>query len=82
MEELAEKLAESEHGLDNAEALHAVVEEAGAGEFAGEEIEIRLGTAKFESELDLIVITDGRTDHTVPMDSIVRWYKPMEFTHG
>ena len=62
--------------------VHAVVEEAGAGGFAGEEIEIRLGTAKFESELDLIVITDGRTDYMVPMDSIVRWYKPMEFTHG
>ena len=58
--------------------VHAVVEEAGAGE----EIEIRLGTAKFESKLDLIVITDGRTDHMVPMDSIVRWYKPMEFTNG
>jgi hypothetical protein len=37
MEELAEKLAESEHGLDNGE-VHAVVEEAGAGEFAGEKI--------------------------------------------
>ena len=79
---MADKITQLREDVNVHGEVHAVVEEAGAGEFAGEEIEIRLGTAKFKSELDLIVITDGRTDYMVPMDSIVRWYKPMEFTDG
>ena len=79
---MTDKITQLREDLNVHGEVHVVVEEAGAGEFAGEEIEIRLGTAKFKSELDLIVITDGRTDHMVPMDSIVRWYKPMEFTDG
>lgn len=62
--------------------VHAVLEEAGAGEYAGEEVEIRLGTTEFKTSRDILIINDGQTDHVVPMDRIVRWYKPMEFTHG
>lgn len=71
-----------EHG-----EVHAVVEEAGAGEHFEEdgdeleELEIRQGTASFDLESGVITLTNGRTELRLEADSVVRWYKPMEFGH-
>jgi len=62
--------------------VHAVIEEPGTGEFSGEELEIRLGTAEFDYEAGFVTIEGGDTLHRVMMDSIIRWYLPVEPTHG
>ena len=61
--------------------VHAVIEEAGAGDIEGEEVEIRLGTAEFDTEAHMISVEDGQTVHRFSFDRIVRWYMPMDFGH-
>lgn len=77
--DVIERLREDIHAHGE---VHAVVEEAGAGEFDGEEVELRLGTTEFDVEAGLVTVDDGRTLHRFSVDSIVRWYLPVEFTHG
>lgn len=65
------KVDVEEHG-----EVHAVVEEIDEGE-----VEIRQGTTTFDEENDVVHIDDGQTTHTIGMDRIVYWYKPMDFLH-
>jgi len=64
--------------------VHAVVEEPDAGEHFGdgqEEVELRLGTTEFDSEAGLVTIEGADTIHRLRLDSIVRWYLPVEVAH-
>jgi len=74
-------LARLEEDVRGHGEAHVVVEEAGAGEVDGEELEVRLGTTTFDHDADLITIEDGRTIHRVTAESIVRWYLPVELGH-
>ncbi|MFC6825688.1 hypothetical protein [Halopelagius fulvigenes] len=56
--------------------VHATVEEEDA------EVEIRLGTATFHDDDEVLTLSNNQTDLRIGYDRIVSWYLPVDFYHG
>lgn len=45
------------------------------------EVEARAGVTSFDFDAGLVHIDDGQTTHTIVVDHISSWYRPMSVTH-
>lgn len=73
--ELSTKVKSMQHDVEQHGEVHASFQDV------DDEVEVRLGTARFNYETHTIDIWDG--DNYVPfsMSHLVSWYKPMEVYH-
>lgn len=81
---LMQKVVNGFGGYETYGEVHAVIEEAGAGErFAGdgEEVEIRAGTTQFNYDEETLIINGENTTHYIDMDRVVGFYPPKEVGH-